>query len=513
MTTRQKMFTTAAILIVCVWSLASFDFLAPATAVSQPVKGGTLRGVRDNFPKVLGYPPEMSPTDTIFALPAVERLTNWDEKGNMVPELAESWSEDPQKKTITFHIRKGVKFHDGSPLNAEAVRWNLQMRLDKGRLTDGKYIKSMEVLDEHTLRIHVTSFNNLLAFDYGWQQMFSQKAFETNGIEWVRKNAIGTGPFKLVDFKRDVSVRYERNNDYWRKGTPYLDGIEVRYIPDVMTASAMMQAKEADVWMDVRAVQNVLDLEKKGLKLNWGPGMFWALLPNSNDVKSPYANKKVREAVEYALDRPAIAKMVGLGKFEALHQMAPSNWPGYVQGYNPRPYNPQKAKQLLAEAGYPNGFKTEVLAQVTQQDTAAAIQAYLAAVGIEAKLDIADPGRFNTKVFREGWSHLAFAQSGINPDATDLFSHFGPEPLTYRSGNIKKSPEFLAACDAALHTYNRAEWIGKIKQIVRQGGEDAMVIPVYRSAHALVMQPYVHSEYIKIHTVYWHPYKDWMEKH
>jgi len=213
----------------------------------------------------------------------------------------------------------------------------------------------LEVLDEHTLRVHVKSYHNQLAFNYGWQQMFSQAAFEKNGIDWARKNAVGTGPFKFAEFKRDSYYKYVKNENYWRKGYPYLDGIEVRYIPDIMTASAMLQAKETDVWMDVSAVQNILELEQKGYKVNWGPGMFWALLPNAKDPDSPYAKKKVREALEYALDRPTIAKMLGQGKYEPLHQMSPADWPGYVEGYNPRPYNPEKAKQLLAEAGYPNG--------------------------------------------------------------------------------------------------------------------------------------------------------------
>jgi len=501
------------LIIALIVFIATVGLVSNGFGEEKPQYGGILKGIRGTFPKVMGYPPEMAPVDSIFALPYAERLTNWDEKGNMVPELAESWDEDPENKTITYHLRKGVTFHDGTPFNAEAARWNLQMRLDKKRLTDGKYVKSLEVLDEHTLRVHVTAFHNQLAFNYGWQQMYSQKAFETHGIEWARKNGVGTGPFKFVEFQRDTLMKYTKNDNYWRKGYPYLDGMEIRFIPDIMTASAMMQAKEVDVWQDVADVQNVLELEKKGFKVNWGPGFFWAILPNSNDPNSPYANKKVREAVEYAIDRPTIAKMLGYGKFESLHQMAPSGWPGYIPGYDPRPYNPEKAKKLLAEAGYPNGFKTSLLTMSPQQDSGAALKAYLAAVGIDAKLDLADMGRFYGALFMTGWSELVFAASGINPDATDLFVHFGPSPMTYRTGNIKKSPEYLAACEVALHTYDKAEMVEKIKQIVRQGGEDAMVIPVFRAAQANVMQPYVHSEYMIIHTVHWHPYKTWMEKH
>jgi peptide/nickel transport system substrate-binding protein len=291
--------------------------------------------------------------------------------------------------------------------------------------------------------------------------------------------------------------------------------MEMRYIPDAMTAAAMMEAGQADVWQDVSAVQNVLELEKKGLKVNWGPGMFWALLPNSSDPKSPFADKRVREAIEYALDRPAIAEMLGYGKFEPLHQMSPKNWPGYVEGYNPRPYNPEKAKQLLAEAGYPKGFSTTIMAFAgSGADPGSALQAYLGAVGIQVKLDLADLGRYFGSVFGQGWSDLVLAASGINPDATDLFVHFGPEPMTYRTGNIAKTPEYLSICEEALHTYNdHAKYIERIKAVVKKGGDDAMITPVWRSAQANVQQKYVHSKYGLIHSVHWQPYEDWMEKH
>jgi peptide/nickel transport system substrate-binding protein len=480
----------------------------------KPIYGGILKGIRQSFPKVLGYPPEMSPTDSIAALPYAERLTNWDAKGNMVPELAESWEEDRDKLTITFHLRKGVRFSDGTPFNAEAVKWNWRMRLDKTRLPYGKYVKKFEVLDDHTIRVHVTAFNNQLAFNYGWQQQYSPTAFYTHGLDWVRKHGIGTGPFKLAEFKRDTIIKYEKNDDYWRKGYPYLDGIEVRFIPDSMTAAAMLEAGEADVWIDVRYVQNILDFEKKGYKINWGPGFFWALLPNSRDASSKFSNPKVREALEHAIDRPAVARMLGHGKYEPLSQMAPSDWPGHVPGYDPRPYNPEKAKALLAEAGYPNGFKTTILAYAaTGQEPGAAVQAFLAAVGIDAKLDLADPGRFYGSVFGRGWSDLALAVSGINPDATDIFVHYGPDPMTFRTGNIKKSAEYLALAEDALHTYDMAGMVEKIKKVVVQGGEDAMVVPLFVSAQANVMQSYVHSKYMLIHSVYWQPYDSWMEKH
>ncbi|MFP4642664.1 MAG: ABC transporter substrate-binding protein [Dehalococcoidia bacterium] len=392
-------------------------------------------------------------------------------------------------------------------------KFNWQQELDQGALTDGEYLESMEIVDEYTLRMHVTEYYSTMVENYGWDLMFSPTAIQNNGVEWARTHAVGTGPFKLVDFKRDVSITYEKNDNYWREGMPYLDGMEIQFIPDVMTARSMLEAGESDVWMEMNEVKHVLDLEKKRYKTNKGLGYLWALLPNSSDPDSPLSDERVRAAIEYAIDRPALVETIGLGEFEPLHQLASSEWPGYVEGYDPRPYNLEKAKQLLDEAGYADGFKIKLLARTDSKDPAAMIKDYLSEVGIEVQLDVADMGRYYASVFSDGWEGLVFTLSGINPTPTDLFVHYGSNPLTYNTGDIKKSDRFLNLCEQALHTFNQAERIDLIKQAVKQAGEDAMIIPLYRETHASVLQPYVHSDYFKLHSVIWPAHKTWMEEH
>jgi ABC-type transport system substrate-binding protein len=491
--------------------LPSTDAPPPANAV----RGGTLKKIMPYFVKNLGYPPEMAPSDFIFTIPILERLVDWDTKGNLIPLLARSWEGDPVNKTVIYHLRKGVKFHDGTPFNAEAAKWNFQFLKDNGRLTDGEFVKSIEVIDEYSVKLTCSEYTSQLILNYGWAVMLSPTAFQKNGgKEWARFNAVGTGPFKQAEFKRDSMVRYEKNKDYWRKDYPLLDAIEIRWIPDPVTASMMIEKGEADAWADVNNMKNVVDLEQKKLKVNWGPGMLWTLMPaNGKDPKSPYANKKVREALEYAIDKAAIAKTIGFGKYEPLTQIVPSASPAYNKGYNPRPYNPEKAKQLLAEAGYPNGFDTKLLALELNRDQAVAIQSYLTAAGIRVTIDLADMGRYFGALFGpDGWTDLVISASGINPDATDLFVHFGPRPMTYRWGYIAKSPEFLALCDKALKTYEQPALNKVLQQAVKQAGDDAMVIPLWRAGQASVSHPWVHSDYPKIHSIVWYSHQDWLSK-
>jgi len=108
---------------------------------------------------------------------------------------------------------------------------------------------------------------------------------------------------------------------------------------------------------------------------------------------------------------------------------------------------------------------------------------------------------------------LALAASGIHPSGTDLYQHFGPRPLTYRFDFIKKTPEYLAVCEKALHTYDEKALKKAMQDIVRKASEDAMIIPVLRSAQPNVMQPYVHTNYPKRHVIQWNAWEDWMGKH
>jgi len=514
----------AAFMVVGLSSLSSVQAQAkkeaPKTAaVAELIKGGNIRIMTSVIsPKNIGYIPEWAPADFISALPWAERLVHWDEKGGFVPNLLESWKIDPKAKTITFHIQKGVTFSDGDPFDAESLKANLDLNLKSGRILDGDLIKSIDIVDKDTVRLSATDLTSAAMLNYAFNiQIVSVTAIEKNGKDWARANGIGTGPFKLVDFKRDTYLKYVKNNNYWRKGYPLLDSISYEYIPDPVTASMKMESKEMDVWGDTQNVRIALDLQQKGFKVNWGPGMMNVLLPNTNKPRrpdSPLLKKEVREAIEYALDRPAIAKAIGFGQFEHLTQIVPSFSPAYNPGLNLRPYNPEKAKQLLAEAGYPNGFEVKLMTMAGLKDGATAIQSYLGEVGIRVTIDIADAGRYAAQLFGPGgWDELAFGASGIHPSGTDLYQHWGPRPATYRFDFIKKTPEYLAACDKALHTYEEQAMKKAMQDAVRKASEDSVVIPVYRSAQPYVMQPHVHTDWPKIHQIQWKTWEDWMEKH
>ncbi len=491
----------------------------PKASEGQPVKGGNIRILTTVIsPKSIGYLPDWGPADWIGALPWAERLVQWDQKGNFVPNLLDSWKIDPKAKTMTFHIQKGVTFSDGTPFDAESLKANLDLNLKIGRLMDSDLVKSVEVIDGNTVRLHLSDVTSASMLNYAFNvQIISVAAAEKNGKDWARTNGIGTGPFKLVEYKRDNYLKYVRNDSYWRKGYPLLDSIVYEYVPDPVTASMMMEKKEADVWGDMPNVKMALDLQQKGMKINWGPGMENMLLPNTNKPRrpdSPLLKKKVLEAIECAIDRPAIAKALGFGNFEPLTQIMSSFSPAYVPGFDPRPYNPQKAKQLLAEAGYQNGFEVKMMTMAPLRDAATAIQSYLGEVGIKVNIDIADAGRYAAELFGpNGWDELALAANGIHPSGTGLYQHWGPRPATYRFDYIKKTPEYLALCEKALHTYEPAALKKAMQDAVRKASEDSMIIPVFRNAQPYVLQPWVHTNWPKIHQIQWSSWEDWMARH
>ena len=483
-------------------------------AAEKPQYGGILRIIDAAGPRSF-YMPEGGPTDLTAEFPGVEATMMYLGR-DMVPQLCESVDVDPDGLTMTFKLRKGIKFHDGSDLNADNLIWGLNFAKEKGRLQYANRLKSIDKLDDYTVRLHLTEYTNMLIHSFGWQFQMSKLAYTTKDVDWLRSHFVGTGPFKMGEYKRDVSLKWEKNPDYWRKDRPYLDGIEFQFVPDPTTASAMLQAGEADMWRNVPP-KFQSELEKQGFIRNAGYGALPAMIYyNTTDPNAPTGKLKVREAIEYAIDRAAIAKAIGFGYYTPLKMTCPEGEWGYDPDYKGRPYNPEMAKKLLTEAGYPKGLKLDLLAFGTiggGTAAAEAIKAYLGDVGIVVNLDMADPGRYWGSVFGTGWKDMVLCFTGLDPNYLITIQRwFSDEPAT-NLASFKRSPKFIALCKESRTIRDEAGQKAITKRLVRQIADEACVLPLWNTPAADMLAPYVHTTYRKDGFINWRVYDDWMEKH
>ncbi|MFC1533394.1 ABC transporter substrate-binding protein [Thermodesulfobacteriota bacterium] len=423
-TTRLTRRTNLFIAFCLISSIAFFGFVK-RTEAKTPQRGGILHRTVSE-PRSLGYPATMTgQTDGQTSSVALETLFRFDKQSNIVPLLATGWKTDPDAKTITITLRRGVKFHDGSDFNASVCKWNLdKYRKEKRRRPELKKVSSVDIIDDYTVRLNLSVFDNTIVTflancaDAG--RMISRKAFEAHDREWCEQNPVGTGPFQFVSRKKDVIIKWKRFDGYWGS-RPYLDGIEMHRIMDPTVALMAFKSGELHIARSVNP-KNAKDLEKEGKYIMYRTqnGQVPALGGYAKDPKSPFSKLKVRQALAYAIDVPAINRAFGLGYWTVQNQWAvPGTW-----GYNPDvagyPYNPEKAKKLLAEAGYPNGFKTTLNfynLRPIYVDEATAMQRYLKDVGIDIKLNGVQRPKFAEMAsMGTGWEGLIRMQGFSNPD-------------------------------------------------------------------------------------------------
>lgn len=389
----KKMSVPMAIIMICTLFLTGQS----ASAAATPKSGGVIKVAYVANVRSLGFPASQVGRDTRFSSFAIESLFAIDSQGKIMPKLATSYEMDAAAKTIILHLRKGVKFHDGSDFNAEIVKWNIEL-FNSGRSKDLKAIASIDIIDNYTLRLNLSIFDNsliTLMSDYPGGKMISKKSFK--GREWNEKNPVGTGPYQFVSWKKDVGITYKRFDGYWG-GKVYPDGVELIHYSDGNVAN--MDLKAGNVHCREISARDYKELKNSDqvYLLHGVEGQPPAIAGSVRDPKSPFRDIRVRRAMAYAIDRETLAKTLGLGTYRVHNQWAnPGMW-SYntdVKGY---PYNPEKSKQLLAEAGYPKGFNTTFKFLYYAPHTkvqAVAIQHYLKAVGINAELEPMKPPSFN----------------------------------------------------------------------------------------------------------------------
>ncbi|MER2112490.1 MAG: ABC transporter substrate-binding protein [Solibacillus isronensis] len=333
-----------------------------------------------------------------------ETLLNFGEQDTTInPGLAKEWEVSEDGLTYTFQLQEGVKFHDGTDFNAEAVIKNIN-RWKGGKEEDFYYFNSMFKAEGEDIIKDVTAegdytvvftlsrpqapfLKNLAMSPFG---IGSPTAFEAAGDKFG-DNPVGTGPFKFTEWKRNDSITIEKFEDYWQEGFPKLDKVIFRSIPDNSARLNELMAGNIDLADGINPSDGKTVEGDSTLQLIERPSMNIGYLGLTN-TRAPFDNKLVRQAVNYAIDKQAIVDAFFEGRAEVAANPMPPSISGYNDAISPYPYDPEKAKSLLAEAGY-DGKEIELWAMPVPRPympdgakVAEVIQKNLEDVGIPSKI-------------------------------------------------------------------------------------------------------------------------------
>ena len=415
--------------------LTMMTLLAPAGVAAAPE--GTLTVAVATFGNERWLPHLYVGAEDVVLKPMFENLLTRDAKGELAPLLAEKWKVTDGGRTWTFNLRKDVTFHSGEPFTAEDVRYTFTTLAKEGSANslaaEFRLIKSMEVEDPHTITVRFEKpfvvFGNKVN-----QGLFASVAFiqskkhaDKLGEAGAERQAVGTGPWKLVEHVRGDRIVYEAVDRHWR-ATPHWKRLVFMKVPEPATRMAMLRANSVDV-IEVGG-EYVDELKKAGVRTLVMPNVSWVYIilggqwntKPTYDPKVPWAlpdaekAKKVRLALNYAVDKQAIMQRVlgGLGTVVNSWLTYPADPWATDALKKPLPFDPVKAKQLLAEAGYPNGFETTMNLTAWPgrgylPDVGEAVATYWEKIGIKVKRRPIDRAVFAADFRARKYSGVALA--------------------------------------------------------------------------------------------------------
>ena len=328
-----------------------------------------------------------------------------DDEGNIAPALATEWTVSDDGTEYTFTLRQGVTFHNGEPFNADAVVFTWEVGKDPSN--EYFYVfelaESVEKIDDYTVKVTTAAPNPLFMRQVATNWMMVPPLYfeEVGGGDGFEQAPVGTGPFRFVEMQRGDRIVYEANPDYWQEGKPLVDRLVFRPIPESSTRVAAIQTGEVDLVQRLSAeeaasLEGVANVEIISYPVD---RVYYITFNNlTSGVDQPTIDPRVRLAMNYAVDREAIVEALFNGQARlATGFVTPANL-GYDESLAPYPYDPDLARELLAEAGYPDGFAMEMACPVGAytnfEQVCEAVQGYLGEVGIEINLSLMESGQF-----------------------------------------------------------------------------------------------------------------------
>jgi peptide/nickel transport system substrate-binding protein len=426
-------------------------------------------------------------------------------EGAHTPCLAESYSNSPDFKVFEFKLRKGVKFHNGDILTAEDVVFSFSRY--RGRLSKDfqEILEKIETVDPYLVRFRFKrSFPDFLEYfliggtTAGW--IAPKKYIEKVGEAGFKQRPIGAGPYKFVEFVPGVKLVVEAFEDYWRK-VPNIKRIEFRLIPDATTRLAMVKRGEVDIATLITDV--LLEEVKKDPKLRLltplSPSKFPITLAAQWDPKSPWSDVRVRKAASLAIDRQTLADIHSPGCKPTGTLGIEGGSDPWVVEFPPDPYDPKKAKQLLAEAGYPNGFQGgKFYPDTNYWGSAEQVTTYWKAVGINVEM---------VRLERPAWFAMRESgklKGGIIPEALPGASIASRLAYLFSPQNsYGQYPDIQALWEQFLNEYRPDVRKSLIERIQRLMHEKTMMIHLTQINSPAAVGPKVKGNPYKIQPLIW----------
>lgn len=348
----------------------------------------------------------------------LDTLTALDNQGKVIPSLATSWDVSADGLTWTFHLRHDVKFSNGRPMTAQDVVYTYSRMLDPKTGSGQKYLlgstQSVTASDDYTVEFHLKTPNVALVTHLAANKAVGIIAKESVDNGTIATQPIGTGPFMITDFQPGNKVVLTKNPYYWQQGLPYLDKVEIRIITDESVRQTGLLTGDID-WAISVPPQSLSQLENaQGVVVDkTAAGAYWYIGVNLKN--KPLNDPKVREAINYAINRKDITTAMTFGTGVPTQDPIPSS-SAWAFNYAPYSFDPAKAKQLLTEAGYPDGFRMQIMPTTQYPESirgAQVIQQELQQVGIRVTIKslewaqwLQEEGKGNYDTYVCSWNGL-----------------------------------------------------------------------------------------------------------